>query len=311
MNRKTATAICLLLALALLTGCGAQTGPAATEDPEQIILTGTATPDATAAPTPAPTEELPPPDATPEEPVPEGGHAWTLTPMGLDENLTFDLSGVGDATMVGFFVQDGPDGTEELWLEANGMPARLETGAYAMVCGAWVYVKDGVATLMATLDISSGDYETICWQLRDGAPVQTCRTTGIVEGPTDDGDIVLGTAVNVLGTWWASRPYEMDGAGALTPLPDSLYEIVPPDDMSLKTTDALPVELLDADGSYRAGEVPAGTTLTPMATDAAQYFYFILDDGREGRVVFERREYEVYIDGVSENEYFEELMYAG
>ena len=71
------------------------------------------------------------------------------------------------------------------------------------------------------------------------------------------------------------------------------------------------VSLLDADGSYRAGEVPAGTTLTPMATDAAQYFYFILDDGREGRVVFERREYEVYIDGVSENEYFEELMYAG
>lgn len=314
MKQRIAGLLCLLLAVAACAGCnrgGEDAAATGTPDQQGVVVLETQTPGPPGElPTPEPTEELPMPDATPEEPLPEGGHAWTLTPMGQEENLTFDLSGVGDATAVGFVIKEGADDAQELWLDVNETPFLLETEPYAMFFGAWLYVKDGVATLMATMDLASCDYETFCWQLQDGKPVLTGRATGAVEGPTDDGDIVLGTSVNVLGTWWAFRPYETDAAGRLVPLADSLYEIVPADDMSLRTTDELPVELFGVDG-YAKGSVPAGTTLTPLATDDERYFYFILDDGREGRVEFERREYEVYIDGVSENEYFEELMYAG
>lgn len=313
MKRRMSLLLCLLLGFGMIAGCGEKPeGTPGTAGPEEVfpVVVETPEPDGTPLPTPEPTEEPPPPDVTPEEPPPEGGHAWTLTPLGLDENVTFDVSGVGDATMVCFFVRDGSDGRMELWLEVNETPYQLEVDGDRL-CGAWLYMKDGVATLMATVDLASSDYVTSCWQLRDGKPVQTgTALDGTVNGATPDGEIILERPVNVLGTWWASRYYDMDEAGVLAPVEGSLWEIVPADDMHLVTAATVPVEML-ADDGFQADTVPAGTNLTPMATDDEQYFYFILDSGREGRIVFERRDYEIWIGGKPETELFEQLMYAG
>lgn len=311
MKQKICLLLCLLFVFAALPGCDntPSVAPAATGTPEVQPL---ATPDGDGErlPTPEPTEEPAPPDATPEEPLPEGGHAWSLTPLGLEENLTFDLSGVGDATMVCFFIKDGTDGESSLWIEVDEEPYALEADG-VLFFGAWLYIKDGVATLMTVVDVASEDYQTTCWQLVDGKPVKAGDSLfGTVEGATEDGEIIIGRPVDVLGTWWASRYYDMDEKGVLTPVEGSLYEIIPADDMGLKTAAKLPVELL-GDSGFAGGEIPAGTNITPMATDDEQYFYFILDDGREGRIAFERGDYGILIDGKPETDYFGELMYAG
>lgn len=312
MKRRISLLLCALLALCALAGCAnAPATPEATATQEVLpVVVETPEPAGTPPPTPEPTEEPPMPDTTPEEPPPEGGHAWTLTPLGLDENVTFDVSGVGDATMVSFFVRDGEQGRMQVWLEVNETPYALELEGDRLY-DAWLYIKDGVATLLATVDLASNDYVTGCWQLRDGKPVQTgTLIDGTVSGATPDGELIVERPVNVLGTWWASRYYDMDAAGALAPVEGSLWEIVPADDMQLVTAATVPVEML-ADDGFEAGTVPAHTNITPMATDDEQYFYFILDSGREGRIVFERREYEIWIGGKPETELFEQLMYAG
>ena len=48
-----------------------------------------------------------------------------------------------------------------------------------------------------------------------------------------------------------------------------------------------------------------------MRCSRRSLFYFILDDGREGRIAFERKEGEIFIDGKADVEYFETLRYAG
>ena len=94
------------------------------------------------------------------------------------------------------------------------------------------------------------------------------------------------------------------------PAENSLYEIAPVEGNELRTVRALPVELQGANG-YEKAELPAGTVITPLATDDDSLFYFILNDGREGRIVFERREGEIFVDGKADVEYFEMLWYAG
>lgn len=318
MKRALRLLLIPLLSFAVFFGCGpalpdTADEPTAPADDSPVAI---ATPDSAAAtevpvaePSEEPTDEPRLPDATPEEPVPEGGRAWSLTALGLDENVTFDQSGVGDAVTVSFLEKQGANDSYSQWLEVDGTTYDLKL-VDVFFCGAWLYVENGVHTLMVCVDMASTDFETICFRLVDGKPVKTGTLFGLVETATEDGEIVIGRPVDVLGTWWATRPYTMDGDGKLVPAEGSLYEIVPGEDIELRTNAKLPVELL-VGTDYKPAEVPARTRLTPLATDDKAYFYFILDDGREGRIPFERNDYCIYIAGEPETDYFDELHYSG
>ena len=59
--------------------------------------------------------------------------------------------------------------------------------------------------------------------------------------------------------------------------------------------------------------LPAGSMLRITGTDNAGTAYFQLDTGETGTISYVRdqEQWQLLIDGVSENEYFELLPYAG
>lgn len=313
MKRISCFLTALVLTTALLAGCAADTPADAldsTQPAETLQIAGpTDTPKTDALPTPEPTEEPKAPDALPEEPLPEGGRAWTLTALDLEENITFDPTAQGDAITLFVYTTEDEGGAVTTWVDIEGTAFELD-GENSMFCGAWLYMKDLMPVLFTAVDFASDDYNLTAWRIADGRPVKTGELPGTIEGATADGQLIVGSPVSVLGTWWTTRIYDVDAEGAPVPAEDSLYEIVPVEDGELRTTRPLPVEMLDAQG-YKKAELPAGAMLTPLATDDTSLFYFILDDGREGRIKFERKEGEIFIGGKADVECFETLWYAG
>lgn len=317
MKRIACLLAAVLLAAALLVGCNAGTpadASGATTPPESLETAEPTAepegmPETTAQPSPEPTEEPKAPDALPEEPLPEGGRAWSLTPLDLDENITFDPTQQGDAITLYVYTTEDEWDNVTTWVDIDGTAYKLNEED-SMFCGAWLYMKNLMPVLFTTVDMASDDYNLTAWRIEDGKPVKTGDLYGTIEGATEDGRIIVGSAVYAFGTWWATRIYDVDAEGAPVPAENSLYEIVPVEGNELRTVRALPVELQGANG-YEKAELPAGTVITPLATDDDSLFYFILDDGREGRIVFERREGEIFVDGKADVEYFEMLWYAG
>lgn len=311
MKRISCFLTALVLTTALLAGCAADMPADAldsTQPAETVQIAGpTDTPKTDALPTPEPTEEPKAPDALPEEPLPEGGRAWTLTALDLEENITFDPTEQGDAiTLFVYTTED--DYAVTTWVDIDGTAFKLD-GENSVFCGAWLYMKNLMPVLFAAVDFASDDYNLTAWRIEDGKPVKTGELPGTIEGATADGQLIVGSPVSVLGTWWTTRIYDVDATGAPVPVEDSLFEIVPVEDGELRTTRPLSVEMLDAQG-YKKAELPAGVVLTPLATDDVSLFYFILDDGREGRIKFERKEGEIFIGGKADVECFETLWYA-
>ena len=59
--------------------------------------------------------------------------------------------------------------------------------------------------------------------------------------------------------------------------------------------------------------IKAGSEFTLLRTDGKTFVDAKLGDGRECRIYaeFDKNEYQLYIDGMPENDVFEEIMYAG
>jgi hypothetical protein len=65
------------------------------------------------------------------------------------------------------------------------------------------------------------------------------------------------------------------------------------------------------DGSYTAGTLPAEMAVYPVSTDGKSFMRFKLSDGSAGRILFTRGDnVEVYINGVIESEYFDNIEYS-
>jgi len=246
------------------------------------------------------------PDYVPEEPIPEGAHLRTLTKLSIDENITFDPTEQGDAVTVYFYEND-----DALMLDIDGTAHELFTAETGYFVSAWLFMRDHVPTLLVTIDEASNDYRTIAYRIVENVPVKVSDTFGSVDSANDDGLIVMGMPVDVLGTWWALRNYDVDDDGRIAPIEGSLFDIIATDEANLVTKRTLPVEMMGEDGSYKASEVAANTRITPFATDDEQYLYFFLDSGEEGRIVFKSTEGGIMIGDLSESVYFDNLLYAG
>lgn len=85
------------------------------------------------------------------------------------------------------------------------------------------------------------------------------------------------------------------------------------DEMPLVSTRALPVTLFGADGSETETTMPVGTKFYVRATDEETFVDMELEDGRKCRIAVRQSGdgWGFLIDGVSEEECFEFVPYAG
>lgn len=94
----------------------------------------------------------------------------------------------------------------------------------------------------------------------------------------------------------------------MTPKPDSLYELIPY--MPVEVGQAFRASFRDG-GDWVEGTLEPGTQLYPTATDQESFCLFRTVDGREGKIEFTMVDYMMYVDGVSVDELFVSLPYAG
>ena len=201
----------------------------------------------------------------------------------------------------------------ECTLIVNGGESLVEP--FVRVLNAYLIGRpDGRNFLIFDIDWASDDYETFVYELVGGRAVQTADIWAALDGKNMNTDSMnLRFILNVLGTYSTEMLYALTEDGGLEPLGE-IYEFHP--DLSwhgLVTVRELPVTV---DGQQTT--LPAGTSIHITATDNAGTAWFTAnEDSAEGAVSgeihYERREddYQLYIDGVSEYEYFDMLPYAG
>ena len=126
----------------------------------------------------------------------------------------------------------------------------------------------------------------------------------------DPDSFMLYTRLDVLGTYYGMKRYHVDEAG-LPASDDEAYVIN--ESSMLRSTRDLEVTILEENGSETEATVPSGTGYTIFRTDGASYADAHLNDGRDCRIQIKEgsRGWGWDIDGVSEEECFEWLPYAG
>ena len=126
----------------------------------------------------------------------------------------------------------------------------------------------------------------------------------------DPDSFMLYTRLDVLGTYYGMKRYHVDEAG-LPASDDEAYVIN--ESSMLRSTRDLAVTILEKNGSETEATVPSGTGYTIFLTDGASYADAHLNDGRDCRIQIKEgsRGWGWDIDGVSEEECFEWLPYAG
>ena len=174
---------------------------------------------------------------------------------------------------------------------------------------------DGRSFLVFYCDYASDDFVTYVYEVTDG----NVRACDKLEGASFEGGysgtsdkFYLGTDtlslymhLDVLGTYVGSMKYQLTKEGKLL----QTEEVFAVDTaFELKVVKDLPVTLAGAETT-----IPVGSVLKITGTDNAGTAYFRLDTGETGTISYVRddEQWQLLIDGLSENEYFEMVPYAG
>ena len=171
---------------------------------------------------------------------------------------------------------------------------------------------DGRCFLIFDIDWASDDFETFVYELYADSAVQTADVWASLDGKNINMDgMILGVSLDVLGTYFSSMPYALTENGGLEPL-EEIYTFTPNREWQrLTTIKELPVTV-----NGQQTTLPAGTSLFINATDNVGTAWFTTDEGSgmvSGEIHYERREgeFQLYINGISDYEYFEMVPYAG
>ena len=127
----------------------------------------------------------------------------------------------------------------------------------------------------------------------------------VPENPADG--IEIASRINVLGTYGGTRTYSIEN-DTLTPAGD-MYLFNHASDVKLTVKDSISCRLEGSNATLNAGDV-----ITPTSYSEDGTFGFELEDGTAGNLIVDLNADGTYagtIGGVSENDLFEELPYAG
>lgn len=169
---------------------------------------------------------------------------------------------------------------------------------------------EGRAFLVYDFDWASDDFETVVYEVTDGSLTETDRIGASIGGGSVGPDrLGLVYSIQVLGSHSSYVEHSLTQDGKLEPL-EERYEIAYlGESRGLTLVKDLPVEV-----NGKSTVVPAGSKISVVATDNDGTVWFETVDGSmSGIIRYERKEddYQLFIDGVSEYEYFETLPYAG
>jgi beta-lactamase regulating signal transducer with metallopeptidase domain len=169
------------------------------------------------------------------------------------------------------------------------------------------HTGDNQLCLLVSIDEASEDYVTTSFSFNGRTPVARDDASGYVYGLSET-EVTLSGHIYIIGTWDYTCVFMLKNNFTLEKASD--YTILENWMEPLHTIRDLPVEMRSGD-AYVAGTLPAGTSLQPASTDTSTYMCFKLADGSAGRFFFTRGDdYEVYIAGVAESEYFDNIAYS-
>jgi len=184
-------------------------------------------------------------------------------------------------------------------------------GTFGCLKGAYMYVikrEDGRSFLVFCCDYALDDFVTYVYEVTGGNVRQCDKLNGAVwnEACIGTDRIGLSMHLDVLGTDRGEMIYQLTDDGKLVQT-EEIFAINTP--QKLTVIKDLPVTI----GGEKT-TIPVGSKIRITGTDNAGKAYFEMDtDTREtGMIQYERDEqWQILIDGVSENAYFEMVPYAG
>lgn len=175
-------------------------------------------------------------------------------------------------------------------------------------------LADGRSFVLLDADYMSDDYVTFLYEITDGTITlrSSLESVSLERGTVSAGAMTLVMRLGVLGNYDSLMEYEIGEDGTLAQT-EEVFEILQ-DGYAwhiLTLVKELPVTI---DGE--AAVLPEGSRIRITGTDNAGTAYFTEEDtGETGSISYEYGDeenvWELYIDGVSEYEYFEMLPYAG
>ena len=233
-----------------------------------------------------------------------------ISSLPIDCEVTATLSD-GTYTILWQMVHVGPYDDFETTVTVNGGNSLVEpivSVQHAYLMGR----PDGRAFLIFDIDWASDDYETFVYELGAGGAVQTAKIWAALDGKNINMDgMRLRFSLDVLGTYISRMSYALTEDGGLEPL-EEIYTFTPNREWQGLTT----MRELTVTVNGQQATLPAGTSLFIDATDNAGTAWFTTDEDSgmvSGEIHYERREddYQLYIDGISEYEYFEMIPYTG
>jgi hypothetical protein len=167
--------------------------------------------------------------------------------------------------------------------------------------------SSGNLCLLVSIDLASEDYITFVYSFDGKKPILRDDISGYAYY-VDGTHVTLSAHMDIIGTWDYTCEFMLISNFTLEQTSD--YTILENWMEPLHTIRELPVEMLDGD-AYIADVLPIGTLIYPISTDGNSYMRFKLEDGSIGRILFIRGEnVEVYIEGIIESEYFDNIAYS-
>lgn len=171
---------------------------------------------------------------------------------------------------------------------------------------------------------SDNDYHMFCtWDLNGDVPKMTQELYGteldyeFIEEGYEDGTVYknafnnpqnfkLETRFEILGTRGATATYKLSETDGKPEMTDEAYTFNYGHDV--KTAIPLDAELLP---EMEETELPAGTSLTPYQTDGKSFVDLKTENGGTVRLSIDISDWPRMVNGIPEDECFEELLYAG
>ena len=249
---------------------------------------------------------------------PENGYVLTLPQSGYtDVDLKPSEKG-SDQLAVGLN-EEG-----RLWIELNDSRIYNEE-FYAYYLDAYLVTPDNENFYLYIDSSSDNDYRAIhVYELKAGQPILRTVLWGhgmdgqwiekyefgetyFVRHFNDPSSYTLFTRADMLSTISGTRSYHTDPKTGL-PQTDAEYYTLSSGMPPLVSLIPLKVKMLPDEA---AETLPAGTKFYFLRTDNETYVDMALEDGRECRIYVVRRDWEWIVDGHSEYDCFENLMYAG
>ena len=117
---------------------------------------------------------------------------------------------------------------------------------------------------------------------------------------------IFETRFEILGTRGATATYKLSETDGKPEMTDKAYTFNY--GHNVKTAIPLEAELLP---DMEKTEIPSGTSLTPYQTDGKSFVDLKTENGGILRLYIEADNWPIMVNGIPEDECFEELLYAG